>query len=242
MPGDVITAKCAPCRHQGKPWHRPALQNLDDYDIVRIYAAEYRGIVNYYLLARNVSRLATLRWNAETPMLKTLAAKHKSTVTKMAARYEAKVITGDGPRTCFEVRLQRNGKKDLVARFGGITLKRDKRARPASVGGPHGQETAQDPHRLPPLPRLHPRQPRCERGIVTGEPSALKGASWVRRRLRGKGPHPTGHGTSPRSPPCHSAERLTVKCQYGTLSRSAPSERDIASAPDPRPCSRAVRG
>ena len=128
VPKDVITAKCAPYRHQGKPWHRPRLQNLDDYDIVRIYAAEYRGIVNYYLLAHNVSDLATLRWNAETSMLKTLAAKHKSTVAKMAARHKAKVITGDGPRTCFEARLQRTGRKDLIARFGGIVLKRDKRA------------------------------------------------------------------------------------------------------------------
>ena len=112
----------------GQTWHRPPLLNLDDYDIVRIYAAEYRGIVNYYLLARNVWRLATLRWNAETSMLKTLAAKHKSTVATMAARHKAKVITGDGPRTCFEARLQRTGKKDLTARFGGIVLKRDKRA------------------------------------------------------------------------------------------------------------------
>jgi Type II intron maturase len=128
VPKDVITAKCAPYRHQGKPWHRPPLLNLDDYDIVRIYAAEYRGIVNYYLLARNVWRLATLRWNAETSMLKTLAAKHKSTVATMAARHKAKVITGDGPRTCFEARLQRKGKKDLIARFGGIALKRDRRA------------------------------------------------------------------------------------------------------------------
>jgi group II intron reverse transcriptase/maturase len=128
VPKDVITAKCAPYRHQGKPWHRPRLLNLDDYDIVRIYAAEYRGIVNYYLLACNVWRLATLRWNAETSMLKTLAAKHKSTVAKMAARHKATVITGDGHRTCFEARLQRTGKKDLIARFGGIVLKRDKRA------------------------------------------------------------------------------------------------------------------
>jgi len=86
VPKDVITATCGPYRHQGKPWHRPQLLNLDDYDIVRIYAAEYRGIVNYYLLAHNVWRLATLRWNAETSMLKTLAAKHKSTVATMAAR------------------------------------------------------------------------------------------------------------------------------------------------------------
>ena len=128
VPLDVITAKCAPYRQRGKPWHRPGLQNLTDYDIVRIYGAEYRGVVNYYLLARDVWRYSALRWNAETSMLKTLAAKHKSTVAKTAARYKAKVDTGDGPRTCFEARLRREGKKDLVARFGGIPLKQDRRA------------------------------------------------------------------------------------------------------------------
>jgi len=128
VPLDVITAQCAPYRRRGTPWHRPALQNLPDYDIVRIYGAEYRGVVNYYLLARDVWRLSALRWNAETSMLKTLGAKHKSTVTKTAARYKAKVTTGDGPRTCFEARLRRKGKKDLVARFGGIPLRQDRRA------------------------------------------------------------------------------------------------------------------
>ena len=34
VPLDVIKAKRAPYRRHGKPWHRPALQNLDDYDIV----------------------------------------------------------------------------------------------------------------------------------------------------------------------------------------------------------------
>jgi hypothetical protein len=46
----------------------------------------------------------------------------------MAARYKAKAITGHGPRTCFEARLKREGKKDLVARFGGIPLRQDRRA------------------------------------------------------------------------------------------------------------------
>jgi Type II intron maturase len=124
----VIKAKCAPYRQRGKPWHRQELQNLPDYDIVRVYGAEYRGVVNYYLLAQNVGWLSTLRWNAETSMLKTLAAKHKSSVAKMAARYKAKVDTGDGPRTCFEASLKREGRKDLVARFGGITLRQDRRA------------------------------------------------------------------------------------------------------------------
>jgi len=58
-------------------------------------------------------------------MLKTLAAKHKSTVTKMAARYKATIETPHGPRRCFEARIPRDGKKDRVARFGGIPLQRN---------------------------------------------------------------------------------------------------------------------
>ena len=127
VPRDVIKAKCAPYRRRGKPWHRSQLQNLPDYDIVRIYGAEYRGIVDYYLLAQDAWRLSALRWNAETSMLKTLAAKHRSSVTKMAARHKAKIKTSDGTRTCFEARKQREGKSDLIARFGGIPLRRDRR-------------------------------------------------------------------------------------------------------------------
>ena len=151
----MVKAQCARYRQRGKPWHRSRLQNLDDYDIVRTYGAEYRGVVNYYLLAQDVWRLGTLCWNALTSMLKTLAAKHKSTVTKMATRHKAKIITGDGPRTCFEARRKRKGKKDLVARFGGIPLRQDRRAvihdcAPAPVPAPHKELI----HRL--------RKRRCE--------------------------------------------------------------------------------
>ena len=128
VPLDVIRAKCAPYRRRGKPWHRPAMQNLDDYDIVKTYGAEYRGIVQYYKLAVDVARLYRLCWYAETSMLKTLAAKHKSTVTAIAARHKAKVQTPYGLRTCFEARIERDGKPPLVARFGGIPLVRDKNA------------------------------------------------------------------------------------------------------------------
>src|SRR5712672_1067118 len=128
VPRDVIKAKCAPYRQHGKPWHRPGLQNLDDYDIVRICGAEYRGVVNYYLLAQDAWRLDDLRWTAQTSMLKTLGAKHRSSVAAMAARYKAEAATADGPRACFEARRTRQGRKDLVARFGGIPLKQNRRA------------------------------------------------------------------------------------------------------------------
>ena len=128
VPPDVVRAQCARYRQRGKPSHRSRLQNLDDYDIVRTYGAEYRGVVNYYLLAQDVWRLGLLQWNALTSMLKTLAAKHGSTVTKMAARNQAKIETSNGLRSCFEARKHRKGKPDLVARFGGIILRQDRRA------------------------------------------------------------------------------------------------------------------
>jgi hypothetical protein len=37
----------------------------------------------------------------------------------MAAKYQAKIETPHGLRTCFEARVHRDGKPDLVARFGG---------------------------------------------------------------------------------------------------------------------------
>lgn len=128
VPLDVIRAKRAPYRRHGKPWHRTAMQNLDDYDIVRTYGAEYRGVVQYYLLATDVWRLKSLRWDAQTSMLKTLAAKHQSSVVKMAAKHKAKIDTPHGLRNCFEARVERTGKRPLVARFGGIPLKRTKDA------------------------------------------------------------------------------------------------------------------
>ena len=118
----MIKAKCAPYLQRGKPARRNPLINDDDYTIVATYGAEYRGIVQYYLLAGDVYRLNRLRWVMETSMLKTLAGKHRSTVSKMARKHKATIETPHGPRTCFEASVERDGRKPLVARFGGIPL------------------------------------------------------------------------------------------------------------------------
>jgi hypothetical protein len=129
VPRSVIKAKCAPYLRRGKPAHRSQIINYDDHTIVNVYGAEYRGIVQYYLLAGDVHRLGRLNWVMVTSLLKTLAAKHDSTVSKMAARYKAAIETPHGLRTCFEARIERgDGRKPLVARFGGIPLKRQKTA------------------------------------------------------------------------------------------------------------------
>jgi hypothetical protein len=129
VPRTVIRERCARYMSKGKPALRGPLLHDDDFTIVAKYGSEFRGFVQYYLLAQDVFRLELLRWVMETSMLKTLAGKHKSTVTKMARRYKAAVDTPDGQRTCFQVTVQRDkGKKPLVARFGGIPLKRQRTA------------------------------------------------------------------------------------------------------------------
>jgi len=128
VPRDVITAKCVPYLRAGKPGHRNDLVNFDDYEIVEVYGSRFRGIIQYYLLAHDVSRLARLQWVMETSMLKTLAAKHHSTVSKMAAKHKAHITTPQGIRRCFEAKVPRGSRKPLVARFGGIPLARQKDA------------------------------------------------------------------------------------------------------------------
>jgi group II intron reverse transcriptase/maturase len=128
VPADVIKAKTAPYFKRGKPAHRPEWINESDHTIVATFGTIYRGIVQYYLPAANVYRLNRLEWVLKTSMLKTLAAKHDSTVSKMATKHQATLSTPYGPRRCFEARIERKDRPALVARSGGIPLKRQRTA------------------------------------------------------------------------------------------------------------------
>ncbi len=125
VPKEVIEQKCALYMQRGKPAQRAQLLRDSDYSIVSKYQAEYRGVVQYYLLAQNVRLFGKLKWVAETSLLKTLAGKHKSSVAAIARKYRATTETEYGLRKCLRVVVQREqGKKPLVAQFGGIPLKR----------------------------------------------------------------------------------------------------------------------
>jgi group II intron reverse transcriptase/maturase len=127
VPQTVIRQRCALYMSKGIPAQRGALIRDNDFTIVAKYGSEYAGLVQYYLLAQDVFRLARLRWVMETSMLKTLAGKHHSTVTKMARKYKTTIKTSAGPRMVFQVSVERDrGRKPLVARFGGIPLRRNR--------------------------------------------------------------------------------------------------------------------
>jgi group II intron reverse transcriptase/maturase len=146
VPSDVVKACCARYTTRGKPARRTHLMNESDHAIVSIYGAEYRGIVQYYQLAGNIRVLQRLNWVMVTSLLKTLAGKHHSTVSKMAKKHAATTTTPHGPRRCFEavIRQGEDG-KSTVARFGGIPLRRQKNATlvdrvPGRSGRSHGNE------------------------------------------------------------------------------------------------------
>jgi hypothetical protein len=131
VPRARIKAKAREYTSRGKPASRPGLVGETDHRIVSVYGAEYRGYVQYYLLAGDVYRLNRLRGVMELSMLRTLAAKHHSTVRQMRRKYKVVIDTPHGKRTAFEARIERPGREPLVGRFGGIPLKRDKTARVA---------------------------------------------------------------------------------------------------------------
>jgi len=127
VPRAVINAKCAPYLKRGQPASRPDLVNHSDYHIVADFGAKYRGVVQYYLPAANLAKMNRLRWVMLSSMLRTLAHKHKSTVTKMADKYKTTIDTPYGPRRSFEATHPCHGRKPQVARFGDIQLVRQKR-------------------------------------------------------------------------------------------------------------------
>ena len=128
VPRDVIKTKCSRYMQRGRPERRPGLMNEQDHVIISRFEAEYRGVVQYYLLAGDVHRLSRLHWVMATSLLKTLAGKHDSTVSKMARKYAATIQTPHGPRKCLQVTVQRGDRKPLVATFGGIPLRRQRNA------------------------------------------------------------------------------------------------------------------
>ncbi|MDT3396946.1 reverse transcriptase domain-containing protein [Streptomyces sp. B1866] len=143
VPKNVIKAKCAPFLRRGKPTHLDSLTGCTPFDIISLYGAQYRGIAQYYLLAGDVWKLDRLKGVMLTSLLKTLAAKHRSRVTAMANRYKTTIKTPQGPRRCFEARIEREGRKPLVARFGGIPLTRKRTAvlddLPSTMFTPHSR-------------------------------------------------------------------------------------------------------
>ena len=69
------------------PVHRKYLVGLTDLEIVSVYNAELRGICNYYGMASNFCKLHYFAYLMEYSCLKTLASKHKTSLSKIINKF-----------------------------------------------------------------------------------------------------------------------------------------------------------
>lgn len=125
VPALKVDAKCREFMIGGKIRKRLDQMGNSEYSIVSWYQSVYRGFANYYLMAHDVSwKVSKLKWVMTTSLLKTLAAKRRSSCRKVASELRRDVLTLDGPIRAYQVRVTRPGRDDLVATFGGISLRR----------------------------------------------------------------------------------------------------------------------
>jgi hypothetical protein len=129
VPKEVITSKCQRYKqHSRKVLHRTELINDSDFTIIELYQSEYRGLVEYYRLAYNLHALTKLEGVMEISLTKTLAAKFRISVPKVYKKYQAIFPVGKKHYKVLHVLIERKGKKPLVARWGGISLRWDSKA------------------------------------------------------------------------------------------------------------------
>lgn len=124
LPKQVIQEQCQRYMARNKPMHRAEMQNDAVFTIIAHYQGVYRGVVEYYRMAHNLHQLNKLKWIMETSLTKTLAAKLKVSVPKIYERYHATFLLNQRAYKGLEVTIQREGKKPLVAQWGGIPLQR----------------------------------------------------------------------------------------------------------------------
>lgn len=122
VPPTVVQEKCKRYLQKNRPIHRAELLNESDYTIVATYQLEYRGIVNYYRMAYNLHTLHQLKWVMEISLAKTLARKHQISVAKVHQKYKATLDIQGKSYKGLQVTVPREGKKPLVATWGGIPL------------------------------------------------------------------------------------------------------------------------
>ena len=111
VPASAIHEKLARFNSDGKAIHRSELMGLDVAEIITKYAAEVRGLYNYYRLADNVSyQMGKFRFFHVTSLAKTIAAKMKMSVRQVWKKYSL-----DG--TIGIIVHRKPPKKDLIYKY-----------------------------------------------------------------------------------------------------------------------------
>ncbi|TGE34794.1 maturase [Desulfosporosinus fructosivorans] len=122
VPDEKMKDKAREYKQKGKPIHRKERTINSDFDIIAQYQSEFRGFAQYYLLAYNAHQLHGLKRTMELSLARTLANKFKTTVNKIFKSYKTTRETEGQSYKVLQTEVKREGKKPLVAYFGGFKL------------------------------------------------------------------------------------------------------------------------
>lgn len=127
VPSAKLEAKMNEFKVGGKVRSRLDQMPNSDFSIIAWYQSVLRGYSNYYRLAHNRAKaMWRLVWVMQTSLLKTLAKKHKTSVPREFQRIRGRTLSPDGEwMTCLRVVVPREGKRDLIAVFGGLSHRRE---------------------------------------------------------------------------------------------------------------------
>ena len=126
VPNDVVKNWNSKVQTGKTTKHRPELMNNSDYDIITTYEQQIRGLINYYTLAHDVvKKMKKIRQMYEQSLVKTLAAKYKTSVVKIYRKYRG--YTAEGKRVIM-VKVEREDKSPLVASYGKTTIRQNRKA------------------------------------------------------------------------------------------------------------------
>ncbi len=148
IPRSVLLEKCRLYTKRGKAIHRKELTQESDFTIMATYQLEYRGLVEYYQLAYNLSTLSRLKWIMEQSLVKTLAHKHQTRVSKIYQKYRTELQVNGRTYKGLQVVVPREGKKPLKATWGGVPLIWDSKAAIQDRSQQHWNERSELEKRL----------------------------------------------------------------------------------------------
>jgi len=95
IPKGLIQEHVHRYQHKGKASAEKWLLGFSDAHIINTFQLRYRGLAEYYKYAIDRRRLASLKNVMETSLVKTLAHKHQTTVSKMYRKYRGTQMVND---------------------------------------------------------------------------------------------------------------------------------------------------
>jgi hypothetical protein len=122
IPYGLVDEYCNEYLRGGKPYPETILIDNSDAHIIEEYQSRFRGIAEYYKFASDRYRLGKLKFVMEVSLVKTLAAKYKTSARKIYRRYRRNRIVDGYSYKTLEVDVETNtGKRTIY--WGAVPLK-----------------------------------------------------------------------------------------------------------------------